>query len=135
MAKIYRTTDRIKYKIGEVEISISPLSVHDKTILHTYVTKAQSGDVESLMRASSLAVKFAVKDINGLENSDGTAYELQFENNQLTDECVDDLMNIQESTSMITVCGQLISGIPSQLPKGVSLVEGDKSPNEVKAKK
>jgi hypothetical protein len=70
MAKIYRTTDKIKYKIGEIEISISPLSVHDKAVLHAYLIKAQNGDAKSLLEGSAQAIKCAVKSVSGLEDSD-----------------------------------------------------------------
>lgn len=138
MSIIYKTTDRIKYNLGEIQIEISPLDYHDKSILHTHIARSQTGDVESLMKASAETIKRCVKSITGLCNPDGTIYELQFEANDkhLTDECVSDLLNIQESNNMINLCGQLIAGIPSQLPKGVTLVaEGTKGPNERKTKK
>lgn len=137
MARIYRLTDRIKYKIGEVEIQISPLSVHDKATLHSYLKKTQAGDDKAIVDCSVKAIKYAVKAISGVENADGTPYELQFEgnSNHLTDECVEDLMNLSESPNMIVLCSQLVAGIPNELPKGISLVEDNSRPNELKSQK
>jgi hypothetical protein len=137
MAKVYRLSDRIKYKIGEVEIQISPLSVHDKSVLHGYMHRAQNGSIEALMEGSAQAIKFGVKSISGVEDSSGKPYELKFEEGKtcLTDDCVNDLMNLTQSPQMITLCSQLIAGVPSQLPEGVSLVEDDSRPNVSKSKK
>ncbi len=136
MARIYRTTDRIKYKIGDIEIQISPLDLQDKTILHSHMLKGQTGDVQALMDGSSFALKAAVKSISGLEDANGP-YQVQFDasGKYLSDECVADLLNISESNLMISLCASLMAGIPSQLPQGISLSEeGKKSPN-AKAKK
>lgn len=138
MSTIYKTTDRIKYDLGDIQIEISPLDYHDKSALWALASKTQNGDVESLMKGSAEAIKRGVKNVIGLKNPDGTDYQVQFESSgkYLTDECVSDLMNIKESNNMINLCGQLIAGIPNNLPEGVSLSEeGKKVPNARKAKK
>lgn len=138
MSIIYKTTDRIKYNLGEIQIEISPLDYHDKSVLHSFIAKSQTGDLESLMKGSAEAIKRGVKSVKGLKNSDGSDYEVQFDTSgkYLTDECVSDLLNIQESNNMINICGQLIAGIPNKLPQGVTLVDGEsKAPNGRKAKK
>lgn len=137
MARIYKTTDRLKYKIGEIEIEISPLNVHDKATLHSFMAKGQTGDLESIMQGSAQAIKCAVKSIKGLEEQDGSAYQIQFDSSgsYLTDECVADLLNLQESNNMIALCASLIAGVPNTLPKGVSLVEENNSSPKSKAKK
>ena len=134
--RIYRLTEKIKYKIGEIEISISPLDLHDKTTLHSHMIKGQSGDVAALMAGSTFAIKAAVKSVSGLEDANGP-YEVKFDESgkYLTEECVSELLNISESNQMISLCASLMAGVPSDLPKGVSLAEdGKKSPN-AKAKK
>jgi hypothetical protein len=137
VARIYRTTDRIAYKIGDLEIKISPLDLHDKSTLHALIAKGQGGDIASLLAGSSHAIKCAVKSVSGLQNEDGTPYQVEFDDSSkyLSDECVADLLNLSESNSMISLCAQLIGGIPNTLPEGITLADdGKKSPN-VKAKK
>lgn len=135
MARIYKLSDKIKYNVGDISFEISPLNVHDKATLHSFMAKGQEGDLNSLMLGSAEAIKMGIKSITGIENEDGSPYMLQFDsNNRLTDECVADLMNLKECNQLITLCASLISGIPDVLPMGVSLAEGNKSPN-VKAKK
>jgi hypothetical protein len=138
MARIYKLTDRVPYKVGEVEIEISPLNIHDKALLHSMATKSvENADNNQVVATSAFAIKSAVKSVKGLENGDGSAYQLEFEQNgsYLTDECVTDLLNIQESAQMIALCVQLIAGIPRTLPGGISLVEDKHSPLEVTGKK
>lgn len=125
--RIYRVTDRIKYKLGDLTIEVSPLSLENKSILHSHMVKAQGGDVAELMAGSVAAIKMCLKSVKGLENADGSPYELSFENNQLTDECVSELMNMQETNSLIALCSSFIGGVPKDLPKGVTLVE-EKNP-------
>lgn len=124
MARIYRTTDKISYKVGELEIKISPLSVHNKSILHDFMTKGRNGDQKALIDGSSFALKASLKEVTGLEDIDGKPYTLSFDDSGLvTDACIDDLLNIEESTKLISLCSLLIAGIPSNLPPGISLVE------------
>lgn len=123
MARIYKTTDRIQYKIGEITVSISPLSVGDKNTLSEYMIKGQSKqDVKSLMEGSVYVLQCAVKDVKGLEDSDGNEYKLQFdESNKLTRECAEDLLNLEQSTNLLSLCSMFINGVPTNLPEGISL--------------
>lgn len=126
--RIYRTTDKIKYKLGELTIEVSPLSLEQKTQLQEKIVNAQKeNNLQSLVDGSIAAIKFGLKSVSGLENADGSPYELQFENGQLTHECVQDLLNIPEATSLTSLCVSLMNGIPRELPKGVTIAE-DKTP-------
>lgn len=128
MARIYKTTDRISYKIGDLLIKISPMTVQDKATLNEYMQKGRSGDTRALIEGSMFAIKAALKEVKGLEDSQGNPYNLEFDdNNYVTENCINDLMNIAESSLMVTLCSQLIAGIPSTLPEGITLVE-DKNP-------
>ena len=125
MAKIYRLSDKISYKIGDVEVKISPLSLQDKQTLHEYMIKGQIGDSKALLEGSMFAIKASVKSISGLEDLDGNEYKLEFDGKYLTDECISDLMNLQESNKLIALCSQLIAGVPLNPPEGVTLVPQD----------
>lgn len=133
MARIYKTTDRIQYKIGEITVSISPLSVADKNTLSEYMIKGQSKqDIKSLMEGSVYVLQSAVKEVKGLEDSNGNEYKLQFdESNKLTRECAEDLLNLEQSTNLLSLCSMFINGVPTNLPEGISLV----SPKNKKAQK
>jgi len=68
-----------------------------------------------IVRAARMALKFAIKEIGGVEDSEGNPYELEVENNELTDECVDDLLNLEQNEKLSILCTTLLHGVPKQL--------------------
>ncbi len=113
MAKIYRTSDRIPIRIGDIVITVSPLSFDQKTELQTVMMSAAK-DPMNAVRGARLAIKFAVKGVNGLEDMDGKPYKAETgEDGLLTDVCVDELLNMDETPKLIAACSQLIGGVPS----------------------
>jgi hypothetical protein len=114
MAKIMKMSDRIKLKIGEIEVVIAPLSFSRKQDFAS-CTKIVGGKEEyDLGKAQYLYMKYSIKDIKGLENYDGSKYELQFSDeskSELTDECVDELMNIEIKQTLMNAMWQLLNGI------------------------
>ena len=123
--KIYKTTDKIAYKLGELEIKISPLSVDDKTRLTELMMKGQEKkDFTSIMESSIYALQCALKEVNGLEYNDGKKFEIEFDQNgKVKKELIDDLMNIEQTSKLIELCASFINGIPSNLPEGIELVK------------
>ena len=133
MAIVYRTTDRIAVKIGELVVKISPLTKYQKERI-----QGLSLD-EKYMRAAAEAIKCGIKDIEGVSNADGSQYKLQFdENNELTEECVDDLMNLGNLSQISTVCNSLLEGIPKEFVnpytqkklEGVEFVKVEEAPRK-----
>lgn len=132
MSTIYRTSDRIKVKIGEITVKLSPLSYMQKNEVQTHLT---SKNVDGLLKGAACAVKYAVKDIQGVQDSDGREYELEFEGDSLSEDCLNDLFNFHESQNLTTICMTLLDGIPKQFMdlqtgkpiKGVSIVKDGKS--------
>lgn len=136
MAKIYRTTDVVPLKIDGLVVKISPLTFEQKMQLQTEILK---GGTQGAMRAAKLACQFAIKDITGIENQDGSDYKIEVKDGRMSDECWDDLQNIQETQKMVTVCLNLVNGIPKEFTdpntgkklEGVSLIKQDsKSPKK-----
>lgn len=123
MAKIYRTNDIISLKIDGLVVNISPLTFEQKMQIQTELMLNAS---EGPMRAAKLACQYAIKDIKGLEDADGSEYKLEFENNKVSDKCWDDLQNVQETNKMITACLNLVNGVPSEFvdPQTGKKIEG-----------
>lgn len=132
MAKIYRTTDKISYNIGELEIKVSPFSVEDKIELTRFMMEGQKGDLKSIMEGSVYAIQACVKEVHGLENADGSPYALEFENGKLSKSCAEDLLNLEQSNQIIGLCSSFIAGIPTKLPEGVSVSSPKKIAKEKK---
>lgn len=133
--RIYRTTDKVEFKIeaGDESISIfvSPLSLEKRTRLQAVMFKAIQGDMDAATEATILAFKMGLKDIKGIIDANDQEYKLSFdENGELTQECVDDLLNMQISAKIGAVCGSLIQGITGEIMgadgkpiEGISLVK------------
>lgn len=120
MAKIYKTTDRIGIKLAGVELRLSPLTFDQKAEIQAM---AVSGDFKKSLEAAKLAVKYSVKEVTGLEYTDGSAFEAKFENGVLTEESVDELMNIPQNDTLSLACLNLIKGVPDTF---VSPFDGSK---------
>ncbi len=139
MAKIYKRTDRIVVKIDDITVKLSPLSLDQKTeIQQAMLVGSSKGNIKELTRGISLSIKYALKGMEGVVDSDGNPYTLHFENEILSDSCVEDLMNLEVTKKLYTVCSTLANGIPAKFVdedgkpiEGVELVKPGK-PEEKK---
>ncbi len=114
MVKIHRRTDKIKIKIDDVTVTISPLSSHEKAEIQSEMMKFVKGNVKAGQDGICLSLKYAVKGIEGVVDSEGNAYALKFENGYLAQECVDDLLNMEITGKLSQVCGALTNGVPRE---------------------
>ncbi len=123
MAKIYRVTDRIKIKIGDISFELSPLTSLQKADI---MSKAMSNGANGLVDSTKLALKYAIKRVNGLETLDDVPYQVELENGVLSDTSVDDLLNIEITDKLQKVCLNLMHGIPEKFldPETGMPVEG-----------
>lgn len=137
MARIYRLSDRIKVKIDDITVTISPLSNHQKAEIQTQLLGLHRGDLHAATKGMLLSMKYAVKDIEGLEDADGE-YKCQFdENGHITDETLEDLYNLENSVKLLQVCQELVSGVPKEFRdkdgvpiEGVEVVQEKSKPKK-----
>lgn len=134
MSKIYRISDRIRLKVDDIEVAISPLSFNQKMNVQAEVLK---GDSMSAMRGAALAIKYALKEISGLKCSDGDQYELEFSDDVLSDRCLDDLFNLRVSEKLALVSLNLLQGVPDEFvdPNSGQAIEGVSMVEEASEKK
>lgn len=109
--KILKRTDKIKFKVGSVTFHLSPF---------TYEQKMEMSDCQKILngiprldvfRAQVLMLKYGVKKIEGVDD-----YELEFDDNgNLTDECISELLYLDQSTKMLSACYEIHNGLPDQL--------------------
>lgn len=123
--KVYKISDRVKVKIDDITIKIAPLSYETKCDIQAQLI---NGDTLGIVKAAKMAIQCAVKEVEGIENADGSVYVLEFEGSNLTDDCVDDLLNIDQDNKLSFVCTKLLEGIPSSFvdPKTGKKIEGIK---------
>jgi len=114
MSKILRLSDRINLKIGDITFVLAPFSTERKQELAS-CTKIENGEeTYDLLKAQIIYIKNSVRDVKGLETYSGDEYTLEFEDEEktkLTDDCVSELMNLEESSKLTTAAWQLINGI------------------------
>ncbi len=133
--KVLRRSDRIKITIrdtkaqiaeGErfpvlLEFRLAPLTMAQKTEIKN-CRQLQGGAMKvDGLKAVALATKYSLKEVTGLELSDGSPFPLAFEDaskNALTDECVDDLMNIELSNILSLACVNLTNNVYTELTLG-----------------
>lgn len=124
MAKIYRTSDRIKIKVGGddgIILTVSPLNQHQKTEIQQHLIKSQiTKDPTSATLGVTLALKYAVKAIEGIEDMDGNKYQLALQDGMLTDDCVQDLLNMELIGPVMMVCSALSNGVPKKFMNSIT---------------
>jgi len=113
--RIYKTTDKIEVKIDGISFFLSPLSYQQKLSLQMDMNKASNGDLTSAMDAVIKALKMSIKDVKGLKDSEGD-YKLSFEDNgEISDSCIDDLLNMPLSNKLSATCSQFLAGVPDKI--------------------
>jgi len=115
MAKIWRRSDRLKVKIGEVVLTLAPLNNHEKSEIASLMAKGTiNQDFNALRSGSILSVKYSVKSISGVLDQDDKPYELKFEGEYLTEECLNDLFNLGITKQITQVCAALVKNVPDE---------------------
>lgn len=129
MSKIYRTSDRIPLKIDDVVLTIGPLTQSQKLEVQSLMLKGRaSGDIETATKGIIQAIRYAVKDINGVKDSQNNDYKLSKEtvngSDILTQECAEELLNLEISGKLVLVCSTLSGGFTTTFTdeKGLPLV-------------
>ena len=117
MATIYKLSDRLKFKLHDTEVTISPMTLAIKSEMQKLIVQCQdTGDVSLLNEAMLLGIKNCVKGLTGLTNMDGSKYELSFDDDGLlSDESVEDLTNMEHSGDLGVICASMVRGTPTKL--------------------
>lgn len=126
MAKIYKCSDRIKIKIDDVVVTIAPLSLDQKTEAQELMARGKiNKDYKMITKGIVATIRYALKDISGLEDSEGQPYKLEFEDNILSESCINDLFNIQLHQKLVMVCSSLLGNFPTDFrDENGNLIEG-----------
>lgn len=120
---IYRVTDRVPVKIGDVEFFLAPLSLKQKQEIISHFRVKAGEETFDREKYAFAAVKKSVKEVHGLNLLDGTAYQLSFDSNgELTDECVEDLLSIDPDGRLRAACDRFqFTGLKNGDLEGVTI--------------
>ena len=109
---IYRLTDRIPVDIGEVRFWVSPLSYEQKSQISSCVDMQAGEQEQDRLKMAQLTLKYSVKEVDGLKDSSGDDYTLTLdESGVLTDDCVSELFQMANVSTLITVTANLLNEI------------------------
>ena len=71
------------------------------------------------MKAVIQSMKFALKDIKGMKTIDDEGneveYKLSFDNNEISDDSIDDILNMPIAQKVSSLCTSLMSGLSSKI--------------------
>lgn len=107
---VYKCSDRVPVRIGEITVWISPLSGMQKAKILS-LTKMKGGqEIPDAVGMALLTLKMAVKAIDCPEAvfADGDKVELKLDpNGELDDESLDVLLQVADNDKIITVASML----------------------------
>ena len=115
--KIRKTKEKIAVKVGELVFKITPLTFEQKCEIQSTLA---AGTTTAILKASKLAMKFSVKEIAGLQNEDGTDYQVTFDDIGLSDDVINDLGNSEIGDNLNYMCISLLNGIPRQFENPIT---------------
>jgi hypothetical protein len=138
--RIYKRSDRIVVKINDVVVKLAPLTLDQKTEIQSAMFKGMKGDLEAATQGVKLAIKYSVKAINGVVDSDNADYRLEFDSaGELADSSINDLLNMEISDTLAVVCASMTKGVPKDFKDqkgnpldGVEVVNPSKEDKEKK---
>lgn len=115
--KVYPLSARIPVKIGDVVFKLAPFSQAQKIELAEF---SQFEGGAYLQNASLLvfrAMRYSIKYMSGVVDAiTGEEYKLQFdEAGHLTEECANDLLNMEISETLVLACMAFLKGVPEQI--------------------
>lgn len=100
----------IRRKLHEVEVALKPLSFGEMMEVNHLINDSEN--LKALMEGAVKVLKISLKEAKGLKNIDGEDIVLEFENDELTNECINELVNCQ-------ICG-LLASAATTLAQGAS---------------
>lgn len=111
MAKVYRMKDKRNIQIGDITISVSPLTSFDKAELAEEANKAAiNNSPKDLLNITYTVLKKCLKDVKGVEYDDDESFRIEFdESGMVSQDSIDELMTLEFNNEMIAVCMSLMN--------------------------
>lgn len=111
--KISKLTDRFNIKLEGVTVIVAPLSGSQKIEMTSFYKQGENGRILIDKPAQELyLVKHSVKEIEGIRDLDGNAYQLEFDRNGfLTNDCAEEVLGYLANTFYTYANTQAIRGL------------------------
>lgn len=112
MAKILSTKSTFTLKIDDLKFTLKPLNYMHRLELDECFIQKGGSNLQKLYRSQSILIKYSLKSVKGIKNHDDSDYELEFnDDGSLTDDCVNDIMNIQQRHKLTTAAMNVLNGV------------------------
>lgn len=123
---IYRPSDRITLKLGEVTLKVSPLSALQKANLMSLTKMSGGKEVADTSLMAIMTVKYTLKEVSVLDATfpDGSPFSLTFDpDGTLTDDALTCVMQILDNQVLVEIAAHLLtSNIEKMSIPGVEIV-------------
>lgn len=119
--KVYKLTDRIPVKIDGVTFMVAPLSFEQKAEILSCKKIVKGEETEDHAKMVQLSIKYSVKSVSGLQNADGSEYQLELVDGVLSDACISELLSLSIQGKLATACANLMNGISKYDIEGVDI--------------
>lgn len=139
MTIIYKSTDLIDLKIQDLVFSIRPLRYKQRVDIMSCLSNQSGTIVENAAKATFLTMKYTIRKVTGAFLLDGSPYEIELgEDDNVSDDCIDDLLNMASDSKLGPALHNFLKGIPSKLIdpntgeelKGVEIVKQEGVPKK-----
>lgn len=117
MPKIYRLSDRIPVKFGDIVIKFGILTKHQRTEINS-ATMIENGErVVDVNLATWLSLKYSIKGIEGVTYATGGEFEVEFEDDKtcLSDACVEEILTLEIRDNLYLAATQMVNGVPDKI--------------------
>jgi len=114
MTILYSTQDRIPVEIDDMVFYFAPFSQKQKM---EFITKIQSAkdSPEKLIASTIDMLKVSLKKVDGITRPNGENWILKLdEQNKVSDESIDELMNLSCINEIFTIAGCFVNSIPKE---------------------
>ena len=133
MTIIYRKNDLVSIKIGNLTFGVKPLSYMERVEIMSAMANQSGQVIENAAKATFLTMKNAIREFSGAKMVDGSDYNITFDDNgNISDESIDDLLNIEANGKLGLALHNFLKGVPSKLidPNTGEELEGVEIHNE-----
>ena len=125
---IYKPSDRILLKIGDISLKVSPLTALQKANLMSLTKMSAGREVTDTSLMAIMTIKYSVKEIYGVDATfaDGTEFALSYDpDGTLSEESLTAIMQILDNGTLTQIAAQLLTtGVQSIKVPGVEVDAG-----------
>ena len=123
-----------KVKIGDVVIHCKQLSYRVRSMLGAKFHQQKSGaEIQDTLSLLFEVLRHSIVKVEGFQNPDGSDYELKFDNDVLTEDCLDALMYVENVGDVMQMCAsgflnmkmpdKIVHPVSGEVMEGVSITK------------